>query len=128
MSYVNNRDSQHHKKYADIMVSSQEVELGTGWHYHHVLSPFQSGSIEKRTFAEHIVNQYAAAYAKITNDYTLSAIDLSKIDDLESNIHEVSTLLLECLKHQTSNSVKNTSNYVAANPYVLILMSQAIKI
>jgi len=31
------------KKHADIMVSSQEVELGTGWHYDDVLSPFQNG-------------------------------------------------------------------------------------
>jgi len=96
------------KKYADIMVSSQEVELGTGWYYNQVLSPFQSGSIEKNMFAKHIVNEYAAAYTKITNDYTLSAIDLSKVDDLETNIHKVSNLLLECLKNQTSNSVKNT--------------------
>ncbi len=96
------------KKYADIMVSSQEVELGTGWHYDDVLSPFQNGSLEKRAFAEHIVNQYAMVYTKITNDYTLSAIDLSKIDTLETNIDEVSALLVDCIKNQIGNSVKNT--------------------
>lgn len=96
------------KKYADIMVSSQEVELGTGWHYNDVLSPFQNGSLDGKAFAEHIVNQYAKVYAKITNDYTLSAIDLSKVDNIEANIDDVSILLLECIKNQTGNSVKNT--------------------
>lgn len=96
------------KKYADIMVSSQEVELGTGWHYDDVLSPFQNGSLDKTSFAEHIVNQYAKVYTKITNDYTLSAIDLNKVDSIEANINDVSTVLLECIKNQTGNSVKNS--------------------
>lgn len=104
------------KKHADIMVSSQEVELGTGWHYNHVLSPFQHGPIDKFMFAKHIVSEYAAVYAKITNDYTLSAIDLSKVDDVEENVDEVSMLLLECLKNQTSNSVKHTIKLCSSPP------------
>lgn len=104
------------KKYADIMVSSQEVELGSGWYYNQVLSPFENGSMDKKAFAEHIVNEYTAAYTKITNDYTLSAIDLSTIDDLEANVHNVSVLLLECLKNQTGNSVKNTIKLCSSQP------------
>jgi hypothetical protein len=96
------------KKYADIMVSSQEVELGNGWYYNRVLSPFQDGPLDKKTFATHIVNEYNGAYAKLTNDYTLSALDLNKIHELEFNIHDVSALLIECLKNQIGNSVKNT--------------------
>ncbi len=104
------------KKYADIMVSSQEVELGTGWYYNHVLSPFQNGSLDKRAFAEHIINEYTTAYTKITNDYTLSALDLNKIDSLEANVHEVSILLLECIKNQIGNSVKNTIKLCSSQP------------
>lgn len=95
------------KSYAQIMVGSQEVELGPGWDYEKVLRPFMTSSIEQRRFAQHIVEMYAETYGKITNDYTQSAINLSSIDALEKNINTIAGLLLECLKKQSNNSVKN---------------------
>ena len=94
------------KNYADIMVSSQEVELGTGWDYSRVLAPFMKGSFDKFTFAKHIVNTYAQTYGNITNDYTQSAIDLSHINKLEKNVHYIAQLLSECLANQKNNMVK----------------------
>ena len=95
------------KKYASIMTGSQEVELGTGWDYSKVLSPFVDKTLSPTAFAEHIVSSYASSYEKITNDYTQSALNLEHIDSLESNVNTVANLLLYCLKNQNNNSVKN---------------------
>jgi len=96
------------KKYADIMIGSQEVILGTGWHYIETLKPFLRGTLSPEEFAKHIVASYKKAYSKITNDFTLAAINLNKFELLEKTIHNISQLLIQCLKSQKNNSVKNT--------------------
>lgn len=95
------------KKYAHIMVGSQEVELGTGWDYTKVLTPFAQGKVDPITFAKNIVSSYQATYQAVTNDYTQSAMDLGKIPLLEQNIDAVGQLLIACMKKQKLNSVKN---------------------
>lgn len=95
------------KKYADIMVGSQEVILGTGWNYVEILRPFASKSLTAEEFCKHIVNTYKATYETITNDYTLSAIRLKDFSLIEDNINHISKLLIECLKKQKNKSVKN---------------------
>jgi cysteine peptidase C11 family protein len=94
------------KKYAQIMVSSQEVELGTGWNYALALAPFQQSSLTAKAFAAHLVNAYEQTYQQITNDYTLSALDLGIITALEDNLNTVATLLIECLRIQQADTVK----------------------
>lgn len=94
------------KKYTHIMVGSQEVELGTGWNYSLVLAPFDQQSIDPFAFGAHIVKAYQHAYHQVTNDYTLSAVDLDKITDLENVIHELAQLLIECLRTQKNGSAK----------------------
>lgn len=100
------------KKYANILVASQEVELGQGWHYDLALEPFADGNnssgVSKELFASHLVRSYQDRYSKITNDFTLSAVDLNQIPSLENNINRVATLLLECLQNQRGQSVKQT--------------------
>ncbi len=96
------------KEYADVLVGSQEVELGTGWNYARVLQPFTSKNLSCTAFAQHIVHAYRDSYDQITNDFTQSAINLSRIDQIEQNISEVARILVECLTHQKNNSVKNT--------------------
>lgn len=95
------------KYYAETMVGSQEVELGAGWNYAHVLQPFATPSavIDYPTFAAHIVHAYQLSYHKITDDFTQSAIDLRKLPLLEQNIDLVGKLLLECLQKQQSSTV-----------------------
>ena len=88
------------KKYAHIMVSSEEVELGMGWKYDEVLFPFIKERMDTSTFARHIVTAYNKTYQSITNDYTLSAINLDSIELLEKNIDHVSRLLIEGLSKQ----------------------------
>ncbi len=94
------------RPYADIMVGSQEVELGTGWNYTHVLYPFAQQSLNKSDFAAHIVAMYEKTYKSITYDYTQSAIDLDATIDVVANLHDISKLLLDASLLQTNYSVK----------------------
>lgn len=88
------------KKYAHVMVSSEEVELGMGWKYDEVLYPFLNDRLDTPTFARHIVAAYDKTYQSITNDYTLSAINLDSIELLERNIDHVSKILIDGLDKQ----------------------------
>ena len=95
------------KNYADYMVGSQEVELGTGWDYAKVLEPFLNSSLDIPTFAKHIVAMFEKAYAPITNDFTQAALDLEYIQELENNVHMVAETLYLCLSKQKNNTVRN---------------------
>ena len=95
------------KKYAHIMVASQEVELGQGWKYDAALEPFLKGlAVSKEEFAKHLVKAYKDTYSNITSDFTLSATILDNFQAIEENINRVATLLLECLQNQRGQSVK----------------------
>ncbi len=113
------------KKYAKIMVGSQEVELGTGWHYQRVLSPFQFNTLNPAEFSAHIVHMYGATYNTVTDDYTQSAIDLQTLDLLEANINQVSQLLMGCIKNQKNNSATNVLQASRHKDFVHTLTSQA---
>lgn len=95
------------KKYADYLVGSQEVELGTGLNYEEALLPFLRSSLSATAFAENIVYSYERTYSKITDDFTHSAMNLEYTDMLENHINTVAALLIECLRRQNDNSVKN---------------------
>ena len=101
------------QKYAQVMVSSEEVELGMGWKYDDVLLPFTRETLDTFTFAAHIVNAYNRTYQSITNDYTLSAINLKHINQLEKNIDQIAKLLLEGLDKQKNiiyQAIKDSRN------------------
>ena len=95
------------KKYARVMVGSQEVELGGGWNYSNVLRPFLNHSPSQIELAQHTVRSYQQTYGKLTNDFTQSAIDLDRIHLLEANIERVAQILTECLVIQKDTSIKN---------------------
>lgn len=95
------------KKYGHIMIGSQEVELGMGWNYSALLYPFKTCNLSKSSFAQHIVTTYAKTYNSITNDHTLSAINLDAIESIEENINQVSQTLIEALRKQKGKTVKN---------------------
>lgn len=92
-------------EFVDIMVGSQEVELGTGWPYNLVLEPFKTKTLSPSEFATHMVESYGEAYKDVTNDFTQSAVCLKKIKQLEENVHNVSALLIEALQTQKNFSV-----------------------
>ena len=93
--------------YADIAVFSQEVELGAGWKYDEVLRPFNYSVPTPEQFAIHIVTAFNTAYQSITQDYTFSAVSLSKFKTLERAIDALSGTLIEMLKSQQGTSVLN---------------------
>ncbi len=95
------------KKYAHYMVSSQEVEYGTGWNYELVLKPLLQRSLNPKELAQQIVLSYEQNYQKIINEYTQSALDLSVTESLEICISKVADLLQEALYHQVNHSVSD---------------------
>lgn len=93
--------------YADLMVASQEVELGAGWRYDLILEIFQQNKIvEPKDLAIHITKAYQEAYADITNDYTLSAIDLNLTEKLNIQIDLLAKILIECINEIPENLTK----------------------
>lgn len=80
------------KKYADIMIASQEVELGLGWYYDKMLIPFTERNLSPQELAHHVINCYNH-YQFINDAYTLSAINLSQIDKVESALDNVARIL-----------------------------------
>lgn len=96
------------KKYAHIMIGSEEVELGYGWDYTTALEPFNLGVTELGDIAEHIVASFGKSYEKITADFTLSALNLDAFSYLEQNINDVAQLLLNGMKQQKDGLVKKT--------------------
>lgn len=95
------------KRHGEIMVASQQSGWGYGWNYESVLAPFQDKVLDKFEFAEHMVTAYEQEFARITNEFTQSAIDLTYLDALEENVHQVAGLLLKALKYQKNKTVKN---------------------
>ena len=95
------------QKYADIMVGSQEVELGAGWNYQHILKLFSQTIPTPEDLAKHIVQSYQQITSEITSDFTLSAINLHQVAKLEENINQVAALLIHCLEKQQEHSVKD---------------------
>ncbi len=91
--------------YADYMVGSQEIELGTGWPYHAILKPFEKKALNPEEFCKHITYAYHQNYLGITYDYTQSAIDLAKMNVLEKSLDSVVSLLLTALDNQINNTV-----------------------
>lgn len=102
------------KPYANIMVSSQEVELSTGWNYSMALNPFLTHAPNKFELAKNIVKAYGQAYDNVTDDYTQSALNLETITGLEKNINTLARLLMECLKKQSNTTIKNAI-YASSN-------------
>ncbi|MCF7900138.1 hypothetical protein K9K77_01380 [Candidatus Babeliales bacterium] len=80
------------KDFANIMVASQEVELGAGWDYKKVFTPFLFKNLSPHEFGKHIVEAYSKTYNFI-DDFTLSCIDLTKIDPLVQNIQQLAQFL-----------------------------------
>lgn len=95
------------KRYAEYFVGSEEIEYGTGWKYDFVLEPFTRTTLSPKEFASQIVLSYEQAYQKLINDYTLSALNLSYMQQLEQNIHMVAHLLHEALLNQQGRNVSD---------------------
>ena len=101
--------------FVDYMVASQEVELGAGWRYDLILNAFKDNHMSPKDLAIEITKVYKIAYYNITNDYTLSAIDLSKIKLLKNEIDSFAKLLIRCLKEYPSSEIKKELRLIKTN-------------
>jgi hypothetical protein len=93
------------RPYADYMVGSQEIELGIGWPYNKILEPFATQALSPERLCKHITASYHNYYKSITYDYTLSTIQLDKLEALEYSLEKVTNLLLYALENQKNNTV-----------------------
>ncbi|QLA14669.1 clostripain-related cysteine peptidase [Desulfolutivibrio sulfoxidireducens] len=76
--------------YADIMVASEDVEPSTGYDYTSLLNAFSASATQtEEELAELIVQTYDADN---TDSVTMSALDLSEIDDLTDAMQDFATV------------------------------------
>lgn len=82
------------KEYAYIMVASQEVEPTYGWPYESILNALASQPLVTPTgFAKIIIDSYAEFY-DTWSYYTMSAVDLTKIDMLSAELDNLAKELM----------------------------------
>lgn len=100
------------KRYANIQIASEEVEPGPGWKYDEVLAPFARGAPDAHGLAAHIVDAFAIAYKPNGNhpgfvDYTQSALDLTIIEQLETNVDHLGNALTAALVSDQASLYRN---------------------
>jgi len=85
------------KQWCSYLVASQEVELGPGWNYEHVLTPLSRAPLTPEEFSRVIVEAYKKEYMYLTDDFTQSALSLENLPALESNINAIAERLMDLL-------------------------------
>ncbi len=93
------------RKWADYFVGSQELELGAGWNYTYALEKFSSTTMNPEELSKQIVDAYRREYLPITYDFTQSAYDLSKIEQLEANVSDLANNLIKLLHSENGKLV-----------------------
>jgi len=91
------------KDYANYLVGSQNCELIDGWNYNGLFNNFNKDNITPVEVLSFITQSYSDYYKQNTkeNSYTLSAIDLSKINNLVNNFNDIIvTCKSSMLKHK----------------------------
>lgn len=91
------------RDYADLMVTSQEVELAYGWNYLGWLQELAAKPLSPVGLAKSIVQSYESMYKNKIPFYTQSAIDLGKIGDLKSFVDMISVDMMTCYAVDGSN-------------------------
>jgi len=75
------------KDYAQILIASEASVPGDGWQYDDILQELVINPNQlSRNFAVQIVDSYNKQYSAAGSNITLSAIDLSKMDELAARI------------------------------------------
>lgn len=94
------------KNYAHYMVASQETIPGTGFGYDYALEDAAKKWVHPYQLTKMIVHAYEKEYAKITNNYTLSAINLAKLDLLTANTNRIAEQLTKALHKNYTETYK----------------------
>jgi len=80
------------KDYADYFVGSMALETSNGWDYSRIFRDLQAGAIGALDFSAKIVDEYYNQHSLISNQ-TLSASDLTKIEDLKISINNLAAAI-----------------------------------
>ena len=78
--------------YADYLIASEEVEAGDGWDYSCLKDITAHDAYEGDKAAEYIIDAYAAyydSYGSYAPDYSLSCVDLNRMDDVVSSLEKL---------------------------------------
>jgi len=95
------------KDYADILVASEESEPNDGWPYDTILNQLVSyPTVTPNQLAANIVDSYIFSYT-VSNDVTQSAIDLSYMDTLATQLSDMALAIM-------SDTLTPTINYINA--------------
>lgn len=95
------------KDYADILVTSEESEPNDGWPYDTILGELVGDPTMSSTqLADTIVNRYIYSYTSF-DDVTQSAIDLSHMDTLATQLSNLALAIM-------SDTLTPTINYIDA--------------
>ncbi|MFH0898133.1 MAG: clostripain-related cysteine peptidase [bacterium] len=86
------------KETTDYLVAAENVEAGEGWDYAGFLKPLVANptAFSSDMLAKTIVESYSNYYEVQDPEYTLSAINVNKIDNVVSSMNDILILLDTC--------------------------------
>lgn len=102
------------KDYAQILIASEASVPGDGWQYDEILQELVINPNQlSRDFAAEIVDIYYKQYSVAGSNVTLSAVDLSKIDDLAAQVSGLAQSIKNDLTVPKKNyhDARNNSQY-----------------
>jgi hypothetical protein len=102
------------KPYAHYMIASEQTIPAVGWPYHLILRAYKRGAKTPEAFARAVVEAYKNYYDPLTQDYTLSVVDLNRCGPLIENVKALTHILLELISKQKNRSVARVIRDAAA--------------
>ncbi len=101
------------KDSACYLVSSQESVPTSGFNYKLILDSLNKKNLTAQELAKNMVLTYKETYKDLNNYYTMSAVDLDKIEELTKNINKISVLLSKYLENQKNHRVDKAITFAA---------------
>lgn len=94
------------RAYVNYFVSSEETIPGNGFQYANVLTPFKTANPSSLDLAKSLVKSYDDCYKSSGESYTLSTLDLNKLEPLITSLNNISQFFIKQLKSTNKKTVK----------------------
>ena len=78
---------------ADYFIGSMDTEPGGGWNYSLILNDLSADTIDGGDFAVKVVDEYYKYYQTSSSTVTLTAVDLSRIEDIKDALFSLADQL-----------------------------------
>ena len=86
------------KEYANHFVASQEFEFAQGWSYGPLMERVAAHpNMDGKQFCHEVVSTFHDYYSRKTNYYTQSALNITRLEELKTNIDAVARGLITCM-------------------------------